>query len=120
MLSAQQALTGETSNNSSLTTVSLSEQALLSETGSNEVDSHIRQVINREMRMRVEKDKTIADRIFFWRKKASLNEQMIDSDTHNYQSERSSELGKSVNVSDVSPVEQKEKGFFSKVWSLIF
>ncbi|HEX7775072.1 MAG TPA: DUF3035 domain-containing protein [Parvibaculum sp.] len=54
------------------------EQALLEQTGGNDADPHIRQVVNSETRTLVEKDASFTDDILFWREKTPPDLSLVD------------------------------------------
>jgi hypothetical protein len=54
------------------------EQALLEQTGGNDADPRIRQIVNSETRTLVEKDASFTDDILFWREKTPPDLSLVD------------------------------------------
>jgi hypothetical protein len=122
-LAAERALTG--SGNIADATLPASagspgEQALLANTGGDEANPRIRQVVNNETRSLVEKDKTFTEDVLFWQQKQPGDARTVDAAGEQRRLEQNNAQGKSVTEGDTPSVKPEKQGFFSGLWSSIF
>lgn len=95
------------------------EEALLAKMGTGAADPEIRSTINRENGYLVLENRTLADKLLFWKEPAPESESLPQSEV-NARSEyerlrKNQEEGKPVNEGDV-PVIQKKKGTIDKLF----
>lgn len=120
-LAAERALTGnEQAGTGSAGSVSPGEQTLLANTGGDEANPRIRQVVNSEMRTLVEKDKTFTDDVLFWRQKPAPDARTVDAEAERRRIEQNAAEGKAVNDGETPSITPAKPGFFSGLWSSIF
>lgn len=119
-LAAERALMGNTGAGGASGDFTPGEQALLANTGGDEANPRIRQVVNSEMRTLVEKDKTFTDDVLFWRQKPAPDARTVDAEAERRRIEQNAAEGKSVVDGETPSVAPAKPGFFSGLWSSIF
>ncbi|MCE9650998.1 MAG: DUF3035 domain-containing protein [Parvibaculum sp.] len=120
-ISAQRALMGDASVvGNDVASGTPGEQALLANTGGNEANPRIRQVVNSEMRTLVEKDKTFTQDVLFWQQKPAPDARTVDAAAESRRIEQNEAQGKSVTEGETPSVKPEKPGFFSGLWSSIF
>ena len=92
------------------------EQALLNHTGGAEADPRIRQVVNAETRSLVEKDKSFADQVLFWREKTSPDERVVDPKAEARRIQQNDAQGKTVTEGDTPQLKPEKKGLFDGIF----
>ncbi|MGB3809648.1 MAG: DUF3035 domain-containing protein [Parvibaculum sp.] len=120
-IAAARALTGENGVPvASAAAGSAGEQTLLANTGGDEANPRIRQVVNSEMRTLVEKDKTFTDDVLFWQQKPAPDARTVDADAERRRIQQNEAQGKPVTEGETPSVAPQKPGFFSGLWSSIF
>lgn len=117
---AQSALIGEQAARQAPSTGSTGEQALLEQTGANQADPRIRQVVNAETRTLVEKDKRFTDDVLFWQQRIPPDERLVDSRGEQQRIQQNSAEGKPVTEGETPSKEPEKPGFLSGLWSSVF
>jgi len=91
-------------------------QALLRDTGANQAEPDIRLTINRETSILAEEEKTIADRILFWRDDVAASTNLVNPTEEQRRIRENQALGKPVNEGDVPVIEQRKKAIFEGIF----
>ncbi|PKQ04671.1 MAG: DUF3035 domain-containing protein [Alphaproteobacteria bacterium HGW-Alphaproteobacteria-12] len=93
------------------------EQVLLQETGAEQADPRIRQVVNAETRSLVERDKTFVDNVIFWKKDGPApDERLVNPVEENERIQRNEAEGKPVTEGETPTVTPKKEGWLSGIF----
>ncbi|MBC7102894.1 MAG: DUF3035 domain-containing protein [Parvibaculum sp.] len=118
-LGAQRALIGE----EALSAVNVGparsqgEQVLLQETGAEQADPRIRQVVNAETRSLVERDKSFVDDVIFWKKDGPApDERLVNPVEENERIQQNEAEGKPVTEGETPTVTPKKEGWLSGIF----
>jgi len=114
-IAAETALTGG-AGTVAATDSSPGEQVLLNHTGGAEADPRIRQVVNAETRSLVEKDKTFADQVLFWRERTPPDERVVDPKAEARRIQQNDAQGKTVTEGDTPQLKPEKKGLFDGIF----
>jgi hypothetical protein len=94
---------------------STGEQALLEQTGGNDADPRIRQVVNNETRTLVEKDASFTDDILFWREKTPPDLSLVDAAAEKKRIQQNEAQGKST-TDGQTPSHTPKPGWFDGIF----
>jgi hypothetical protein len=118
-LGAQRALIGEEALSAENVGPARSqgEQVLLQETGAEQADPRIRQVVNAETRSLVERDKTFVDDVIFWKKDGPApDERLVNPVEENERIQQNEAEGKPVTEGETPTVTPKKEGWLSGIF----
>lgn len=85
------------------------EVALLTQAGAEELDPNIRGVVNRELAALAEADRSVVDRLVFWRKREP-EVKLLDSDKEQQRLRENQALGQPVTEGDSPIIKRRKKG----------
>jgi hypothetical protein len=94
---------------------SLGETSLLAKAGASNVDPSIRDQINRETSQLVDKDKSFADALIFWRKPAAPGT-VIDAEKESQRLRENSAVGLPPTEGDSPIIKKKKKAIFEGIF----
>ncbi|MCF8469365.1 MAG: DUF3035 domain-containing protein [Parvibaculum sp.] len=117
-IGAQRALIGEAALTSVVTPANtLGEQVLLQQTGADQADPRIRQVVNAETRSLVEQDQSFVDKVIFWKGPGTPPDERLVNPTQEQQRIQQNEAeGKPVTEGETPSVEPKKEGWLSGIF----
>ena len=107
---AEQAILGTTSSQSGTaqpTTPGI--QALLQNTGANDADPSIRQLINQESSVLAQEDQTVMESIIFWQTPTEYGS-AVDGDEETKRIQENQALGQPINTGEVPTIKKKQDG----------
>jgi hypothetical protein len=90
---------------------SAGESALLARIGTSRVDPRIREVVDSEAQSAVEADRTLVDRIIFWRKPEEPGT-VIDPQKESQRLRENAALGRPATEGDTPTIQRRERGIF--------
>jgi len=105
---AREALTGRPSVLADRSQSSPGEAALLSKAGATNVDPSIREVINRETTQLVQKDKSFADALMFWRK-PDLPGTVVDAEKEAQRLRENAAIGRAPTAGETPTIKRKKR-----------
>ncbi len=107
---AQEAVLGTTTQNGTASQVtSPGIQALLRNTGANQADPSIRQLVNQESSILAVEDKTVMESIIFWQTPTQYGS-AVDAPEETKRIQENQALGQPINTGDVPTIEKKQEG----------
>ena len=92
-------------------------QALLRDTGADQAEPGIRATIDRETTILAAEDKTIADRILFWREPVDMTNRVVNPDEESRRIRENQALGKAVNDGNVPVIEPRRKAILEGLFN---
>jgi hypothetical protein len=90
--------------------------ALLKRAGAEGIQPDIRQIVNKETQALAEADKSLADRIVFWRKADPAGE-AVDPSKEAQRLRENQALGKSVSDGDTPVIQRRQRGWLEGVFN---
>ncbi len=96
--------------------VSAGEQQLLGRIGADRIDPGIREQIDRETQSLAEADKTLVDRLLFWRPNDPAAGQQLDAAREAQRLRETSAAGRPANEGEVPTIRKRQRGFFEGIF----
>lgn len=113
---AQEAVLGSLpENTASNQAVTPGIQALLENTGANQADPAIRQLVDQETSILAQEDKTVTESIIFWRAPTEYGSE-VNAEEEVKRIQENQALGQPITTGDVPTIEKKRKGLLEGVF----